>query len=197
MSDATSDATFGSDASSAAPPPPSGIDVPADTPPMAGPTPTTECEETDEINCEEPLILSRHTLCARSQPALSPAVTGSQALATTLKPMTGGAMVDVVIVTYGGEKPEGNPSETLASPTLDLKIAENDLDPSKPGKQIGVETDGTVRFHVIAGEKTGYYEVRVTGDLDTASGGVSIEACEPSLADPEDPPPAGPQFKSN
>lgn len=156
-------------------------DVPQDTPPMAGPTPTEECdEEKYDVNCPEPLNLTRKTLCARTEAALNPVVTGSQTLATTLKPLSYGPSVDVKIVSYA-KKPEGDPSGSLAAPSLDLKILEEDLDPEKPGRQIGVETDGTVRFHLVAGEKTGYYEIHVTGDLDTADGNLTIEDCELGL----------------
>jgi hypothetical protein len=166
----------GAPVTAAAPVPPA--DTPQDTPPMAGPTPTEECdEEKYDVNCPEALNLSRQTLCTRTQPALNPAVTGSQALATTVKPMASGALIDVAIVTYG-DKPGGDPSGAIAAPEADLKIVEPDLDPEKPGRQIGVEPDGSARFHVVAGVKTGYYELRVTGDLDTALGGLSIEDCE-------------------
>lgn len=178
----------------AAPVPPS--DGAQDTPPMAGPTPVEECEEKDGINCPEKLALSRTTLCARTDPSVNPLLTGSQALATTVKPMASGALVDVAIVTYG-DKPGGDPSDTLAVPESDLKVLEPDLDPEKPGKQIGVEADGSVLFHVVAGAKSGYYEIQVTGDLDTAIGGLSIEDCEAPLAEPQgSPPPAGPVFKT-
>jgi hypothetical protein len=145
---------------------------------MAGPTPTEECQEgINAENCPEILNLTRKTLCARTQPELNPVVTGSQALATTVKPMASGPLVDVAIVTYG-DKSDGDPSDALTAPESDLKVKEADLDPEKPGKQIGVEPDGSVRFHVVAGVKTGYYEIRVTGDLDTAQGGLTIEDCE-------------------
>ncbi|HSA59835.1 MAG TPA: hypothetical protein VLJ37_09145 [bacterium] len=161
----------------AAPVPPA--DAPQDTPPMAGPTPAEECEEKDGINCPEKLALSRATLCVRSDLSVNPLLTGSQALATTVKPMASGALVDVEIVTYK-DKAGGDPSDTLAVPGFevsDLNVSEPDLNPEKPGKQIGVEADGSVLFHLVAGVKTGYYEVRVTGDVDSAVGDLTVENC--------------------
>src|SRR5262249_17888804 len=134
-------------------------------------------EEKDGVNCPEPLTLSPKSLCARTQPDLNPQLTGALALATIEKPLTSGALVDVKIVAY--------------APGADLAVQEADLDLTKPGPQIGVEPDGSVRFHLVAGEKTGYYEVHVTGDLDTANGDLTVENCEPTLTSPQNPPPKG------
>ena len=49
--------------------------------------------------------------------------------------------------------------------------------PDLQPKDLTVKPDGSVTFRLVAGVKTGYYEFWVLGDLDTAFGSLTIEAC--------------------
>ncbi len=168
---------------------PAGTPEPSlDTPPIAGPSendnvkpevPIGECEEKDGINCPEVLTVSNQTLCTRTNTAVNPVITDSQTTVTSLKSMTaGGGVVDLKIWRYSGEAPsQGSPGDFLAAPVSDLRPKEADADPGRAGTQLNAKDDGTVTFRLVAGEKTGYYEFWVLGDLDTAFGSLTIEAC--------------------
>jgi hypothetical protein len=87
---------------------------------------------------------------------------------------------------------------------LDLESAEPDLDPVKKYTQLSAAPDGTINFHLVAGQKTGYYEFWVFGDLDTAFGALNVIPCgdeapgDTLAPNPEPPPspPTGPAFKA-
>lgn len=181
-----------------------------DTPPIAGPSedqdakpeiPIGECEEENGINCPEKLDVSRTNLCLRTNLSLNPILTLSQATVSAAKPLTSTGQVTLKIWRYT-DSSEASPDGAFAAPTLDLEATEPDLDPVKKYTQLSAAPDGTVSFHLVAGQKTGYYEFWVFGDLDTAFGNLNVVSCDEAPGDtlapnppPQQPPPA-PAFKA-
>src|SRR6185436_18630439 len=99
-----------------------------DTPPIAGPSedqdakpeiPIGECKEENGVNCVEKFEISRTKLCLRTNLALNPILTLSQASVSASKPLSSTGQATLKIWRYT-EASEGSPDESFATPTLDL-----------------------------------------------------------------------------
>lgn len=135
-----------------------------DTPPLAGPgetdvrvaipAPIINCSGVADYECLR-LFISREPLCSfvEGQP-----VGWSEAEVKTEEAMSDGATVDLYIEKEGVA---GNPS--IAA--LGLTVTPGDVDAAKPGYQLPVEGDGTVKFTFKAGLASGIYHLKVKGQL--------------------------------
>ncbi len=135
-----------------------------DTPPLAGPgetdhqvaapIPQIDCRAATDYECLR-LVLSREPLCSYTE---GQTVEWSETEVRTVEPMSDGPTVDLFI-----EKDGVSGSPSIAD--LGLTITPGDADPGKPGYQLPVEADGTIKFRFKAGVESGLYSIKVNGTL--------------------------------